>query len=558
MSAENNTATEQETTCPAANLNAYAASALLPKMNREIHLAKDENPRGDFWIDTKIPRALLEVRQIESELIYHLARKYPIPDEEIPEPSLLALNALALPGRNHPCGNPKTLARFEGVARTKEDVGHWVDQVVLNTARAMLNLMHPFDGWVAVPQRRSPIRATPIGPRGEDIIECEVNVMRRQIPALNIFQTHLVVFSFPPWKVTLNDLWEFSKHHQFYLGLLGFLAEPCESSVLRRKDKMWYFIHDTCRIHDCRWFVVTSADYWSFGTFHAGWKTAYAIPALPFFNRTPTILQVLILWTMSSLYENEPETPFVLSLRVLHRARAAEPFIEGCGDEMLEPVTYEIYIRYLWEHTSTEIDESESVELTTSWAGSGVLPEDSFVTQTGGEAPREPSSIIVVQDQAGPLPANQSIFRQATLNSPRARGSHRFSPYPLPSSQIPQDSSREALSTVEASADSSGNIAAGPGPRVDKGKGREIDIVEEALPTISSVLDRAVSALGSVLSLAFRNKPNVTQNVRTVEKWGETTTVVTDAPSSPVAGPSFIRQADVIDKEDEDFVDSAL
>ncbi|KAG8909614.1 hypothetical protein FRC00_009788, partial [Tulasnella sp. 408] len=90
-------------------------------MNREIHLARDETPRGDFCIDTKIPRKLLEIREIDHELINDLARRYPIPDEEIPEPSLLALNALAIPGRNHPRGNPETLARFEGMVRTPED-----------------------------------------------------------------------------------------------------------------------------------------------------------------------------------------------------------------------------------------------------------------------------------------------------------------------------------------------------------------------------------------------------------------------------------------------------
>lgn len=74
MSAENNAA-EPETTCPAANLKAYAASAVLPKMDRLIHLADGEKPSGDFWIDTTIHRALDEVRQLDSGLIEGLARK---------------------------------------------------------------------------------------------------------------------------------------------------------------------------------------------------------------------------------------------------------------------------------------------------------------------------------------------------------------------------------------------------------------------------------------------------------------------------------------------------
>ncbi|KAG8938848.1 hypothetical protein FRC00_014394, partial [Tulasnella sp. 408] len=73
MSANHNIA-EQETT-PAVNLYAYAASAVPPKMDRQIHLAIGETPRGDFWIDTKIPRALLEVHQINPQLISDRAQR---------------------------------------------------------------------------------------------------------------------------------------------------------------------------------------------------------------------------------------------------------------------------------------------------------------------------------------------------------------------------------------------------------------------------------------------------------------------------------------------------
>lgn len=144
----------------------------------------------------------------------------PIPNEVVPDPSLSALNALALPGRNHSRGNPRTLTRFSGMARTKEDVGRWIDQIVLNTASALFNLIHSPSGsgggtpvWTVLAiSSRSPIQATPMAPRtGEDTIECEVSIMRRKISGRNIFQTHLVVFSFPPWKVTPNDFGEFSK-----------------------------------------------------------------------------------------------------------------------------------------------------------------------------------------------------------------------------------------------------------------------------------------------------------------------------------------------------------
>lgn len=68
---------------------------------------------------------------------------------------------------------------------------------------------------------------------------------------------------------------------------------------------------------NCRWFVITSADYWSFGFFGAGWKTAFASPPLAYFNRHPTVMQVLILWIMSSFHENDAGNRFVIPLRIV-------------------------------------------------------------------------------------------------------------------------------------------------------------------------------------------------------------------------------------------------
>lgn len=285
------------------------------------------------------------------------------------------------------------------------------------------------------------------------------------------------------------------------------------------------------------------------------------------------------------------------------------------GEDEDEIANYEALLGYVQEDTPTEIDERESAEGMTAGVGSGLisgtLNTGAVVTRWGDEAHGEFSSINVLQDQPGPAPAEQSIFRQATLTSPQARGSRRFSPYPLPSSQAVQDPSREPLSPAQESAGTSGNTAVG---RVDKGKGRAIDIApahpNEALPAISNVWGRTVSAPASVLSLAFRTKPGTTQNVRTVEKWrgkpslfaeravfnegmaagpsgrelfsgsrpmhsiesGITAPVETlgsgnsflehrsspgpVAPSSPVAGPSFVRRGDIIEEEDEDVSDA--
>lgn len=229
MSSNNNSS---ETT-PADNLYAYAASAVPPKMDREIHLARGETPRGDFWIDTKVARPLLQVHQINPVLISDRAQKCsshslfsrsrfsivffwvsdPIPiGQIIPEPSPSAVDNLVLPGKNHTRGNPKTLTRFGGAARTMDDVGHWIDRIVLCTAIAILNLSSPFGEWKTVLQQGRRTQATQDDPgSGEDTIECRVNIIGRQLTGRDVYQTHMVVFSFPPWKVTPNDFRDFSK-----------------------------------------------------------------------------------------------------------------------------------------------------------------------------------------------------------------------------------------------------------------------------------------------------------------------------------------------------------
>ncbi|KAG8946746.1 hypothetical protein FRC00_009415 [Tulasnella sp. 408] len=317
------------------------------------------------------------------------------------------------------------------MARTKQDVGRWVEQMVLNTASALSNLIHSSNGsgggrpvWIVAIAPRAPIQVSPMAPTtGEDTIECEVSIMRRKISGRDIFQTHLVVLSFPPWKVTPNDFGEFSKPLRLNPELVGPLAEPFESSGLTRREKMWYFIHDLCMQQNCRWFVITSADYWSLGFFGAGWKTGFASPPLAYFNRHPTVMQVLILWIMSSLHENDAGNRFVIPLRVMD-IMVAESDI---GEDEDEIANYEALLGYLQEDTPTEIDERESAEGTTAGVGSGLisgtLNTGAVVTRWGYEAHGEFSSVNVLQDQPATAPADQSIFRQATLNSPQARES---------------------------------------------------------------------------------------------------------------------------------------
>ncbi|KAG8986010.1 hypothetical protein FRB90_004277, partial [Tulasnella sp. 427] len=116
---------------PAANLYAYMASAVPPKMERETQLADEERPRGDFRINIRLPRRLETVHQIHPEAISERAQKYPIPAENIPDIPRSSLDNLILPGVNHIRGNPETLTRFGGVARTREDVGDFVDGLIL-------------------------------------------------------------------------------------------------------------------------------------------------------------------------------------------------------------------------------------------------------------------------------------------------------------------------------------------------------------------------------------------------------------------------------------------
>ncbi|KAG8927374.1 hypothetical protein FRC01_007570 [Tulasnella sp. 417] len=605
----------EEATTPAVNLYAYAASAIPPKMAREMHLTAGEPPRGDFWIDTKVPRALIEIQQIHRDLISDRAQKYHIPAEEIPEPSASALDDLALPGKNHPRGNPNTLTQFGQMARNMQDVGRWIDRMVLNTASAMLQLINPYDGWVAVPERRTRMRADDTDPMiGEDTIECEINIMRRQISAQNIYQPHLVVFTFPPWKVAPSDFHDFSMPHRFDPTLTGPLAADRESTQLTRKEKMWYYIYDVCLAHNCRWFAITSADYWCFGVFGAGWTGGYTSPPLPYFNRHPTVLQILILWTMSSLYENHPETRFVIPLRFIDII-AAESVIDGGEDHMLEAANYRHLIQDSQEETPTEVDEREvagGLHAETSGVLDGNLNTGAVITRWGG---LESGSINFVHDQPRQPSADRSSFRQAVLaNSPsRTRASHRFAPYPLPSSQAQRESSRAPLSPVEESDDTFGNATAGPSGRVDKGKGRAIPApadLEEALPTTSNALSKTASAPASVLSAAFRTRPRMAFNGRTAEKgkgkqrlstegaaandettagpsgWGRSSgisttrptksgtaasaetprrgnsflehrsSVLTVTPSSPVAGPSFDCRGGVAEEEEDDVANA--
>ncbi|KAG8953827.1 hypothetical protein FRC04_001457 [Tulasnella sp. 424] len=585
---------------PAVNLYAYAASAVPPKMDREIHLARGETPRGDFWIDTKVARPLRQVHQINPFLISDRAQKYPIPvGQIIPEPSPSTLDNLVLPGKNHTRGNPKTLTRFGGVARTMDDVGHWVDRVVLCTAIAILNLSSPFTGWQTVLQQGTRIQAAPDDPgSGEDTIECRVNILRRQLTGRDVYQPHMVVFSFPPWKVTPNDFRDFSKPLRFNPHSVGPKADPFLATRLSRREKMWYYINDICMGYNCRWFAITSADYWCFGIFGAGWKGGYSSPPLPFFSRQPTVLQVLNVWAMSSIYENHAANRFVMPLRLIDTVAAESIIGEGTLDEDSSQ-----HNGHIQEETPTEVDEREAAGGES--AGdfgivNGTLESGAVVTRWGDEGHGEFSSINVLEDQPTPTPADHSMFRQAALGSAssHSRASRRFAPYPLPSSQAQRESHRIPLTPIQETFDNTGSAAAGPSSKVDKGKGRAIDIspagLKGALPAISNALARSASAPASVLSIPFRSNMCTSFRLRTVERLTEQSTVIAEehvldsvptagpsghgqspgnpatpvtrgssflehraslavfTPSSPIAGPSFTGQEDGIPKDDED------
>lgn len=254
---------------------------------------------------------------------------------------------------------------------------------------------------------------------------------------------------------------------------------------------------------------------------------------------------------------------------------------------------------HIQEETPTEVDEREAaggMGAEGSGIVNGTLESGAVVTRWGDEGHGEFSSMNVLQDQPTPIPADHSLFRQAALgsSSSHSRASRRFAPYPLPSSQA----QRIPLTPIQETFDNTGSAAAGPSSKVDKGKGRAIDIspadLKEALPAISNALTRSASAPAAVLSIPFRSNLCTSFRPRTVERLREQSTAIAEehvldgvptagpsghgqssgspatpltrgssflehrpslavfAPSSPVAGPSFIGQEDGIPEDDED------
>ncbi|KAG8982655.1 hypothetical protein FRB90_006641 [Tulasnella sp. 427] len=370
--------------------------------------------------------------------------------------------------------------------------------------------------WLTVPREPTPVRGTGSEPlTGEPAIEGGLYTIGRQIADRPFHTPHLAVISFPPWKVTPSDIRDFCKPWRFDPTLVGPNAKDLEGSRLTRKEKMWYYVHDTCLKYHCRWFAITTADYWAFGMFASGWAGAFTSPPLPYFNQQPTVLQVLTLWTMSSLYENQRGNPFIMPIRSLELL-TADSIDE---DEILEAENYaDLDDNDDQDDTRTEIDENDAAEIALAGAYSA-LNWGPLVTRWGSEIYGEFSSINVLQDQPGPAPADRLAFSQAVqkTSSMQARLARRFSPYP-PLAKNQAHSSRVALSPIHETFDGgSGSAVAGPSKKKDEGNGRALDIatpLKAALPTISNALSRSASAPAAVLSLAFRERPGTNVSVR--------------------------------------------
>ncbi|KAH9896575.1 hypothetical protein C8Q73DRAFT_788923 [Cubamyces lactineus] len=116
-----------------------------------------------------------------------------------------------------------------------------------------------------------------------------------QAPPTGLTRPGIVVVSIPPWKLGLGNLHEFSCRRMFLPGELD--REYPSNTVWSNDTKLWAMVYDSCRVSGYRWFVVTTYQYWVFGTFSLDWSGAEATPPVPFDRtRGMSIVEMLTFW----------------------------------------------------------------------------------------------------------------------------------------------------------------------------------------------------------------------------------------------------------------------
>ncbi|OSD07727.1 hypothetical protein PYCCODRAFT_1455819 [Trametes coccinea BRFM310] len=105
----------------------------------------------------------------------------------------------------------------------------------------------------------------------------------------------IAIIAIPPWLMGLGDMQEFSSRRVFAENELD--REIPGNPPWTNAMKTWAMLYDSCRVSGYRWFVVTSYQYWIFGTWSAEWSGAQVTEPVPFDKTVGmTIVEMLAFW----------------------------------------------------------------------------------------------------------------------------------------------------------------------------------------------------------------------------------------------------------------------
>ncbi|KAF8339746.1 uncharacterized protein EI90DRAFT_3117524 [Cantharellus anzutake] len=119
-----------------------------------------------------------------------------------------------------------------------------------------------------------------------------------EVPEPVVSDCRLSFFLLEPWAFNDDDFQLFTKQTVMNNAphRRGFVMRDFKDS-----DRLWGMIYDRCHRLHCRWFVVSTYDSWCFGVFSRGWTSAFVSSPKSGGSRSPTILQCLVYWILSSM-----------------------------------------------------------------------------------------------------------------------------------------------------------------------------------------------------------------------------------------------------------------
>lgn len=189
---------------------------------------------------------------------------------------------------------------------------HWVELIVMHTARTILRTAFPIMKNWTLSSEESYHRDVD-GELFRQIYMINRNSEATPEEYSNTLNP-MVVFVQAPWVLSPKDFELFTSRRT--VGALK--AEPGRrDGLLRSSERLWGKIWDLCVNERCYWFAVTTYEEWAFGRFSDGWTTAFVSPPMSWDSTKPTILQCLTYWMMSSIgAEGTFNTPSVGDLPV--------------------------------------------------------------------------------------------------------------------------------------------------------------------------------------------------------------------------------------------------